>query len=125
MKQIEKLYSFINNPRAYDITKNTRVYKCICDIVCDGMAQTGYSDKSTKYVVTWDVINVLNRIGVSCMPVNVAPRGGACGERVFLTGKVYKDCLRSCKQFVDDFLQNNPKKYLWDAEKAFLASLQK
>lgn len=29
MKQIDKLYNFINNPRNYGIYKNTRVYKYI------------------------------------------------------------------------------------------------
>ena len=125
MKQIKKLYSFIENPTIYGIRKNTRVYKYICDLVCDGIAQTGYSDKNTKFVETWNVVHMLDLLGVSCGANNVAPRGGACGERVFLTGKVKKDCLENFKKFVDDFLQENPKKYSWDARYAFIAGLQK
>ena len=125
MKQIEKLYSFIKNPIIYGVRKNTRVYKYMADIVCFGIATTGYSDKNTKHVETWDVVNVLQRLGVACGSDNVAPRGGACGERVFLTGKVKKDCLENFKKFVDAFLQENPKKYSWDAKDAFMTILQK
>lgn len=125
MKQFEKLYNFIQNPRVYGIRKNTRVYKYVCFLACDGIAQTGFSDKNTKHVETWDVVHVLDRIGVACGAKNVAPRGGACGERVFLTGKVKKDCLANCKKFVDAFLLDHPKKYFWDAQSAFIASLQK
>lgn len=125
MKQIEKLYGFIKNPGIYGIRKNTRVYKYICDLVCDGIVQTGFSDKNSKFVETWNVVHMLDLLGVSCGANNVAPRGGARGERVFLTGKVKKDCLANCKKFVDAFLQDNPKKYLWDAKNAFIASLQK
>lgn len=125
MKQIEKLYSFIKNPIIYGVRKNTRVYKYICDLVCDGIAQTGYSDKNTKFVATWNVVHMLDLLGVSCGANNVAPRGGACGERVFLTGKVKKDCLENFKKFVNAFLQENPEKYSWDAKDAFMTSLQK
>lgn len=45
MKQIDKLYNFINNSRNYGIHKNTRVYKYICNIAYLGIATTGYSDK--------------------------------------------------------------------------------
>ena len=125
MKQIKKLYSFIKNPTIYGIRKNTRVYKYICELVCEGIAQTGYSDKNTKFVETGNVVQILDLLGISCGANNVAPRGGACGERVFLTGKVKKDCLENFKKFVDDFLQENPKKYSWDAKYAFIAGLQK
>lgn len=124
MKQIEKLYSFIKDPRLYGIRKNTRVYKYMSDIVCFGIATTGYSDKNTKHVETWDVVHVLNRLGVACGADNVAPRGGACGERVFLTGKVKSDCLNNYKKFVGAFLREHPKKYSWDAKNEFIKSLQ-
>lgn len=125
MKQFEKIYNFIKNPRAYGIRKNARVYKHVCALACYGIAQTGFSDKNCKHVETWDVVHVLDRLGVACGAKNVAPRGGACGERVFLTGKVKKDCLVNCKNFVGAFLQDHPKKYIWDAQSAFIASLQK
>lgn len=124
MKQIEKLYSFIKDPRNYGIRKNTRVYKYICDIACYGIATTGYSNRNTKHVETWDVVHVLDRLGVACGSMNVAPRGGACGERVFLTGKVCRDCLANRKKFVDVFLLEHPQKYILDAKGAFIASLQ-
>lgn len=125
MKQFEKLYNFIKDPRIYGIRKNSRVYKNICVIACNGIAQTGYSDKMAKYIDTWDVVHVLDRLGVACGAKNVAPRGGACGERVFLTGKVRRDCLKNYNSFADAFLQEHQKKYFWDAEDAFIASLQK
>ena len=124
MQQIDKLYVFIKNPRIYGIQKNTRVYNYMTDIVCFGIATTGYSDKNTKHVETWDVVNVLTRLGVACGADNVAPRGGACGERVFLTGKVKIDCLINYKKFVGAFLQEHPKKYSWDAKTEFIKSLQ-
>ena len=125
MKQIEKLCIFIKNPTIYGVRKNTRVYKYICELVCEGIAQTGYSDKNTKFVEIGNVVHILDLLGVSCGANNVAPRGGACGERVFLTGKVKKDCLENFKKFVDAFLHQNSKKYSWDAKYAFIASLQK
>lgn len=124
MKQFEKIYNFIKNPRVYGIRKNTRVYKHVCDLVCTGIVQTGFSDKNSKHVETWDVVHVLDRLGVACGAKNVAPRGGACGERVFLTGKVLRDCLVNYKKFEDAFLLQHPKKYYWDARNAFIASLQ-
>ncbi len=125
MRQIDKLYSFIKNPLFYGIRKNTRVYKDICYLAISGIATTGNSDKNTKHADTLDVMHVLNRFGVACGAKNVAPRGGACGERVFLTGKVRRDCLRNYNFFADAFLQEHPKKYFWDAEDVFIASLQK
>lgn len=68
---------------------------------------------------------ILKCLGVACGSGNVAPRGGACGERVFLTGKVKNDCLATYKKFVDAFLLEHSKKQIWDAEGAFIASLQK
>lgn len=125
MKQFEKIYNFIKNPRVYGIRKNTRVYKHVCNLVCTGIVQTGFSDKNSKHIETWDVVHVLDRLGVACGAKNVAPRGGACGERVFLTGKVRRDCLANCKKYVDDFLLKHPEKNYWDAQFAFIASLQK
>lgn len=124
MRQKEKLHSFIKNPRYYGIRKNTRVYKFICDLACYGIVTTGYSDKNSKYVVTWEVVNALNRLGVSCWHENIAPRGGACGERVFLKGKVKSDCVKNYKKFVDAFLLEHPKKYSWEAKNEFIKSLQ-
>ena len=124
MKQIDKLYSFIKNPRFYGIRKNSRVYKYICDLACDGIATTGYSDKNTKHIETGDVMRILKRLGVACGSMNVAPRGGACGERVFLTGKVKSDCFVNYKKFVGAFLLEHTKKYSWDAKNEFIKSLQ-
>lgn len=124
MKQINKLYCFIKNPRNYGIRKSTRVYKYICEIVCYGIATTGYSDKNTKHVETGDVMRIFMRLGVACGSMNVAPRGGACGERVFLKGKVKSDCLKNYKKFAGAFLQEYPKKYSWEARNEFIKSLQ-
>lgn len=125
MKQIDKIYNFIKDPRKYGTRKNTRVYSYICALACNGIAQTGYSNRNTKHVETYDVINILNRLAVSCGFNNVAPRGGACGERVFLKGKVKKDCLNNCKKFVDSFLGDHQEKSEWSAKDEFIKSLQK
>lgn len=124
MKQIDKLYNFIKDPRNFGIRKNTRVYRCMCDLACFGVTQTGYSDRNSKYIETWKVINALNRIGIACRYDNIAPRGGACGERVFLTGKVKSDCLANYQKFVGTFLHEHTKKYSWDATNEFIKSLQ-
>lgn len=52
-------------------------------LLVHGIAQTGYSNRRTKHVETNEVAQVLNRLGVSFGSNNIAPRGGACGERVF------------------------------------------
>lgn len=125
MKQFEKIHSFIKNPRKYGIRKNSRVYTYICVLACNGIAQTGYSNRRTKHVETNEVAQVLNRLGVSFGSNNIAPRGGACGERVFLVGKVKKDCLKNCKKFVAAFLCEHPKKTEWNAKDEFIKTLQK
>ena len=124
MKQIDKLYNFIKNPYEYGIRKNTRVYRCICDLVCYGVAKTGYSDRNRKYIDTWNIINTLNRIGIACRYSNIASRGGACGERVYLKGTVRKDCLNNYNRYIDIYLQDHPKKYTWDVADSYIKSLQ-
>lgn len=125
MRQIDKLHSFIKNPLNYGIRKNSRVYKFLCDIACNGIATTGYSDKDTKHIETGDVMRILKRLGVACGSMNVAPRGGACGERVFLNGKVRKDCITNYEKFRTNFLHDHPNKNDFDSVDAFIASLQK
>lgn len=90
MKQFEKIHSFIKNPRKYGICINSRVYTYICVLACNGIAQTGYSNRRTKHVETNEVAHVLDRLGVSFGSNNIAPRGGACGERVFFGWKSKK-----------------------------------
>lgn len=63
MRQKDKLYHFIKYPSVFGIRKNSRVYKYICDLVCDGIATTGYSDKNTKHIETGDVMRILKRLG--------------------------------------------------------------
>lgn len=113
MKQKDKLYHFIKYPSIFGIRKNTRVYKYICDLACDGIATTGYSDKNTKHIETGDVMRILKRLGV------------ACGERVFLNGKVRKECIMNFDKFRNFFLARSPKKNDFDAAREFIASLQK
>lgn len=113
MRQIDKLHSFIKNPLNYGIRKNSRVYKCVCNIACNGIATTGYSDKDTKHIETEDVMRILKRLGV------------ACGERVFLNGKVRKDCITSYEKFRVNFLHDHSNKNDFDSVDAFIASLQK
>lgn len=71
MRQIDKLHSFIKNPLNYGIRKNSRVYKCLCDIACNGIATTGYSDKDTKHIETGNVMRILKRLGVASIAARV------------------------------------------------------
>ena len=73
MKQRDKLYHFIKYLSIFGIYKNSRVYKCICDLACDGIATTGYSDKNIKHIETGEVMRILKRLGVACDSMNVAP----------------------------------------------------
>lgn len=124
MKQIDKLYNFIKDPRNFGIRKNTRVYRCICNLACYGVAKTGYSDRNRKYIDTWNIINTLNRIGIACRYDNIAPRGGACGERVYLIGTVKIDCLNNYNKYYNVYLQAHPKKHIWDVADSYIKSLQ-
>lgn len=90
MKQIEKLNAIVNNPNNFGLRRNERVYKAICDLAIYGQAQTGYSDRQTYFVYTQQVFYKLKEVGISCKHMNIAPRGGASGERVYLTGAVLK-----------------------------------
>lgn len=99
MKNIEKLYNIVKNPTKYGTKKGTRVYKCICYLAAFNEANTGYSDRNTKHIETAEVKNMLAAAGVPCVSYNVAPRGGACGERVALRGRVTHDVLRAWLDF--------------------------
>lgn len=125
MNQKEKLYHFLKYPSILGIRKNSRVYKCICVLACDGIATTGYSDKNTKHIETGDIMRILKRLGVACGSMNVSPRGGACGERVFLSGKVRKECITNFDKFRNSFLARSPEKTDYEAAREFIASLQK
>lgn len=70
-------------------------------------------------------MRILKRLGVACGSMNVSPRGGACGERVFLNGKVRKDCITSYEKFRVNFLHDHSNKNDFDSVDAFIASLQK
>ena len=93
MKQIEKLKNAVTSPQKYGIRKNTRVYRGMKDLLICGRATTGYSDRNNKYVFTWDLAEVLRRLGISHVYGNNAPRGGACGEFAALKGQVRKDVM--------------------------------
>lgn len=120
MKNIQKLYNILQNPAKYGTKKVTRVYKCLCILAIDGIAVTGYSNKRTKRIDTQDVMRVLNAAGVPALSYNNAPRGGACGERVELKGKVFDDARDNAAAFSVAYREKCPKAHFMDIEKAYI-----
>lgn len=107
MKQFDKLLQVVRDPRPFGLRKNTRTYNHIITILLKGVAQTGYSNKRTYHVETHEVHKVLTAAGVAHKCYNNAPRGGACGEHVELTGRVRRDALAA----VNSYLSANAGKY--------------
>lgn len=99
MKQIYKLFDAVSCPSKYGLKRNTRVYKALCKLARFGEVQTGYSDKNTKWIITYDLTFVLKKLNISHFHLNIAPRGGACGERVYLKGQVLKDAKKIREDF--------------------------
>lgn len=126
MKQFDKLRELLRDPLKYGVKKNTRVYRFIEEIAVHGVAQTGFSSRRTKYVDTYCVSCALQRAGVSCKSYNDAPRGGACGEHVALTGKVYKDVAKGLKAFTEICKLSGDKRYRypWNIEGDYLKTLK-
>nr|DAN13047.1 MAG TPA: hypothetical protein [Caudoviricetes sp.] len=107
MKQFAKLLQVVRDPRPFGLRKNTRTYNHIITILRKGVAQTGYSNKRIYHVETNEVHKVLTAAGVAHKCYNNAPRGGACGEHVELTGRVRRDALTA----VNSYLAANTGKY--------------
>lgn len=107
MKQFEKLLQVVRDPRPFGLRKNTRTYNHIITLLRKGVAQTGYSNKRSYHVETNEVHKVLTAAGVGHKCYNNAPRGGACGEHVELTGRVRSDALAA----VNSYLAANTGKY--------------
>ena len=97
------------------------------EIAMHGIAQTGYSDKSTKYVETYGVFDALRGAGIACKHYNNAPRGGASGEHVELIGKVAKDVKKGFKAFATRCELSGDKKYKYSCniEDDYLETLKK
>ena len=125
VKNIQKLYNILQNPAKYGTKKGTRVYKCLCSLAIDGVAVTGFSDKRTKHIETQDVMRVLNAAGVPALSYNNAPRGGACGERVELKGKVFEDAWNNAAAFSAAYKEKRPKAFFSDVEKAYIEHITK
>lgn len=124
MKQIAKLFDIIANPRKYGINKNARVYKMMCSLAANGVVRTGYSDKNTKYIETAGVLAAVGGAGVACKSYNDAPRGGACGEHVTLTGQVLRDAVAKYADFSAKFQAEHPRASLWDMEGAYITMIR-
>ena len=95
MKQIHKLFRLLADPRSYGINKNSRAYGDLLLLAMTGEAVTGYSSYRYYYADTTLVGSALSAAGIAHRCYNVAPRGGACGERVALTGKVLRDARKA------------------------------
>lgn len=102
MTQFEKLQDILKNPKNYGVKSNTREFKMLCKLYLYGKVQTGKSGISFKYVLTYEVFNVLKAAGISCEHYNESPQGGANGEHVALCGKVKKDVVRNYAKFVKE-----------------------
>lgn len=122
MKQFEKLQNLLKDPKKYGVKKGTRVYKMLQELAIKGIVRTGYSSRNCKYVDTYDVYNALCTAGISCKHYNNAPRCGACGEHVELTGKVAKDIKTSFSAFRDECEAYEKKeyRYSWNIEQAYI-----
>lgn len=127
MKQFDKLRELLKDPKKYGVKKNTRVYRMLEGIAMRGITQTGYSDKSTKYVETYGVFDALRGAGIACKHYNNAPRGGASGEHVELIGKVAKDVKKGFEAFATRCELSGDKKYKysWNIEDDYLETLKK
>ena len=95
MKQIHKLFRLLADPRSYGVNKNSRAYGNLLTLAITGEAVTGYSSFCSYNVDTALVGSALSAAGVAHRCYNVAPRGGACGERVALTGQVLRDVRKA------------------------------
>ena len=126
MKQFDKLRELLKDPKKYGVKKNTRVYRMLEEIAIRGIAQTGYSDKRTRYVETYGVFYALRGACIACKHYNNAPRGGASGERVELTGKVAKDVKKGFEAFATrcELSGNKKYKYSWNIEDDYLDTLK-
>lgn len=127
MKQFDKLRELLKDPKKYGVKKNTRVYRMLEEIAMRGIAQTGYSDKRTKYIETCGVFDALKGAGIACKHYNNAPRGGTSGEHVELIGKVANDVKKSFKAFATrcELSRDKKYKYSWDIEADYLETLKK
>ena len=125
MTNFEKLQNLIKYPENYRVNKTTRVYRMLKDVYTYGVVQTGYSDKRTKYIETKRVFDVLHRAGVPCECYNVASRGGACGERVRLKGKVFKDVTANFDKFMTVCKNDANRKdcYPWNVANDYIKAL--
>lgn len=111
MKQLDKLRDLLREPRKYGTRKGTRVYHMLEELAALGRVRTGASSKGYKRIDTFDVVNVLNRAGIACTYGNDAPRGGANGEWVALTGQVAKDVKKAYQCFTEAAMISSPGKY--------------
>lgn len=118
MKQTEKLQDAIKNPAKYNIRTNTRIYNQLQQLARLGVACTGYSDRRTKRVNTLELANTLTRIGLkSFVYGNKAPRGGASGEFVEFTGRLFWAIHKKYKAWENE--NKDKYKYFYDLENAY------
>lgn len=103
MTQFQKLQQVVENPKAYGLAKNSNAYKSIKSLSECGKgytAQSGYRlGWATKSDWTVTVENVLKKIGIAYDVRNDAPRGGANGKHIVLTGKaIVKDITNARRE---------------------------
>lgn len=90
MTQLEKLKQVVENPKNYNIAKQSLAYKSIVSLTEVGKcytAKSGYkSGYKTKQDWTMTVEAVLNQLGIKYEVRNDSPRGGSNGKYIQLTG---------------------------------------
>ena len=83
--RLEKLY----NGKGNGLANRSRVKGSIGELLANGKARTGFSNRRGKTVWTYYVVDFLTRNGFKCEAGNDAPRGGACGEYVVITSPAF------------------------------------
>lgn len=131
-KQVEVLLQFVAAPQRYNVNSTTRQYKAICELVAGAEAvRTGHSERRVKWVITKEVCDTLSSFGVESTSSNIAPRGGADGERVALHPEVRNVLAQLFEAFKAPYIASLParkRKYMCvlddEAQKAYINTLR-
>lgn len=99
MTQFQRLQQVVENPKAYGLAKNSNAYKSIKRLSECGKSYTAQSGYSQGWAIKSDwtstVESVLKKIGIAYDVRNNAPRGGANGKHIVLTGKAILQAIKN------------------------------
>lgn len=86
-----KLENLINGGfKVNGVRKGSKEYVAMTELLCRGIATTGFSSKRGKDIWTGRVYNYLTIHGFKCEKGNDAPRGGANGEYVKIVSPAFQ-----------------------------------